>query len=718
IFTHLNQVLYTHQKMKKSKTWQDGILRFRTGGNKAVLFDDKGQCLDSMFIKSQLNAGDNLESERYLITIEAVKLDEKSSEDQPRKAETPAVHRNVVKPSGLPLRHLPVGLKRKFTGFQGPRQVEKKILTEEDKEKATVLPLSEQYQGSFPSKFYITSPLFSTICKKDTDANLSTNFDEEVYKNSDKEHTSSTSLFSAPFLGMCEDTEKRNSDQPIVKPEYSAITEHTKTTSHVAVSQNIRSTAQIIALLKSKPAQSCRELATSAITECHPRFQTSENTSGFSNQNSTSLPSFSGDHDTRLDQNIQQNIFAEATVSDKREWDAEMLLNSAEQTYNEDFVRQRHDGKANNLSQDLQEHFNTKTLHPGKMCACQMTDSQFASSLSDISYSGSPAESAALEIDTSSSRKHSVINSLTESQNGLQARHSSETASSKLELSEDMASSRLEAGKEELSTHDREKTSGNPSTGGIPLLPCDNNVGDAGRAAEDSVSPTRIEKKYLDGKNTPKELNESQLNVETRTSKKDLDGCATNTINDKPIKGKDSNSCISASRMISATDERTEEGVLPLGCTKSQYIDLECFQGTRNGDVTPGSPLSQKSDASYCSLKHDAEDQQNLFDIFCKEDPVISRSAIYPLGKGHSSPEETEIGETEFENIENINSLHDAYEGERIGMDCLKSTAFVEKSSELPDLVNNIALFRALTEHSTALESLQKIQENSSLLYE
>uniref|UniRef100_A0A8C0BQ79 5'-3' DNA helicase ZGRF1-like N-terminal domain-containing protein n=1 Tax=Buteo japonicus TaxID=224669 RepID=A0A8C0BQ79_9AVES len=27
-------VLYTHQKMKKSKTWQDGILRIRTGGNK------------------------------------------------------------------------------------------------------------------------------------------------------------------------------------------------------------------------------------------------------------------------------------------------------------------------------------------------------------------------------------------------------------------------------------------------------------------------------------------------------------------------------------------------------------------------------------------------------------------------------------------------------------------------------------------------------------
>lgn len=81
--------------MKKSKTWQDGILKIRNGSNKvsnsdliplglissataglpvtiqfmcetklvfsnsifplqAVLFDDKGQCLESIFIKSQV----------------------------------------------------------------------------------------------------------------------------------------------------------------------------------------------------------------------------------------------------------------------------------------------------------------------------------------------------------------------------------------------------------------------------------------------------------------------------------------------------------------------------------------------------------------------------------------------------------------------------------------------------------------------------------------
>lgn len=63
----------------------------------------------------QVNAGDNLESERYLITVEAVKVNEKPCEDQPRKAEIIEVNRNGVKPGILPSRHLSVGLKRKFT---------------------------------------------------------------------------------------------------------------------------------------------------------------------------------------------------------------------------------------------------------------------------------------------------------------------------------------------------------------------------------------------------------------------------------------------------------------------------------------------------------------------------------------------------------------------------------------------------------------------------
>lgn len=63
----------------------------------------------------QVAPGDDLESERYLITVEAAKVSEKLSEAQPKRAETPALDRNGVKPALLPPRHLPVGLKRKFT---------------------------------------------------------------------------------------------------------------------------------------------------------------------------------------------------------------------------------------------------------------------------------------------------------------------------------------------------------------------------------------------------------------------------------------------------------------------------------------------------------------------------------------------------------------------------------------------------------------------------
>ncbi|XP_064918358.1 5'-3' DNA helicase ZGRF1 isoform X7 [Columba livia] len=447
-------VLYTHQKMKKSKTWQDGILRIRTGGNKAVLFDDKGQCLESIFIKSQVNAGDNLESERYLITIEAVKVNEKPSQDQPRKAETPAVARNGVKPGALPPRPLSVGLKRKFTGFQGPRQVEKKISTMEDGEKTT-LPLSKQCQGTFPSKFYITSPLFSTICKKDTETDLSARFNDGACTGNDGEHLSISSLLSAPFLDRHKETEERNSDQSIMKPESPLMTGHSKscsqTASHRTVSQNIRSTAQIIALLKSKPTQACRGQATSEVAERVSRFQASENADCLYNQTSTILPAFSGNPVKRLIQNIQHPPFTKGTVNDKKEWNTEMLLNSAEQT--EGTTGQSHDKKANNLSQDLQDPCNTNSCFLPESTVSRLSDSQFVPSSGDISCSASPMT---FEKTLSGSREHSVSNSLRENssvklQCDIQPTQNSERVPSDPELSVDVLLTETGFVKEKLS---------------------------------------------------------------------------------------------------------------------------------------------------------------------------------------------------------------------------------------------------------------------------
>ncbi|NXS39211.1 ZGRF1 protein, partial [Balaeniceps rex] len=774
-FTHLKQVLYTHQKMKKSKTWQDGILRIRAGGNKAILFDDQGQCLESIFIKSQVNAGDNLESERYLITVEAVKVNEKSFEDQPRKAETPAVDRNGVKPGVLPPRHLSVGLKRKFTGFQGPRQVEKKISTMEDGEQPTILPLSKQRQGTFPSKFYITSPLFSTICKKDAETNLSADFHEDARAVNNREHMSLSSLLSAPFLDRCEETEKQNSDQSIVKPESPPITGHAKsssqTASHGATSHNIRSTAQIIALLKSKPTQGCREQTTSEVTECLSRFQAPENTDSFYNKKSTIIPAFSGNPAKRLIQNIQHLPFMKATVNDKKEWNAEMLLSSAEQPCDKEVTGQRHDKKANNLSQDLQDPCNTNSCFLPESTVSRMSDSQFGPSSGDVSCSASPIT---FEENLSRYRERSATNGLKEnssvkSQSGLQPRQNSERGTSDLELPVDVTLTETGIGEDvaqnsalrlhsccEVVTHSNNEevkwstfdgeNDGNRCAEGTPSQLCDNNVGDRGRIAEDSANQTRIEAELLGDGHNVKRINESQLIIEATNTKKDLDACAAHTINGTSwIKSKNSDllpgdtnvnechpktsmlektesiSCISNGRIISAMDKRTDEDVTQLGCMKSPDVGLEDFWGTKSDDIKPGSPLlalSQKSDPHYGSFQYIAENHQKVFGISHKEDILISRSSLYPLGKSHSSPEETAIGETEFENVESINAFPEACKGERIGTDSLKRTAMAENSTGLPDLVNNIALLRALTQHSTALESLQKMEENNSVFYE
>ncbi|XP_056212153.1 protein ZGRF1 isoform X9 [Falco biarmicus] len=449
-------VLYTHQKMKKSKTWQDGILRITTGRNKAILFDDKGQCLESIFVKSQVNAGDNLEGERYLITVEAVKLNEKSFEDQPRKAEAPAVNRNGVKPGVLPPRHLSVGLKRKFTGFQGPRQVGKKILAMEDGLKSMTLPLSKQCQGTLSSKFYVTSPLFSTVSKKDTETNMFADFHEDVCMGNDTEHMSVSSLLSAPFLDRCEKAEKQNSDQSIVKPEPSQITGDTKSSSqtagHRAASGNIRSTAQIIALLKSKPTQGCRE-QTPAVTECLSRFQASGNTGSL--HKSTILHGFSGNSAKRLMQNIQDLPFTKGTVNDKKEWNAEMLLNSSEQPCVKEVTR--HDKEADNLSHDLQDPCNTNSCFLPESIVSRMSDSQFVLSSGDVSCSASPITS---EKKHSRYRGRSVTSSPKEDssvklQSELQPRQNPGEPSD-LQLSEDLTLTETGIVKEELSTHGKD----------------------------------------------------------------------------------------------------------------------------------------------------------------------------------------------------------------------------------------------------------------------
>ncbi|NXB69727.1 ZGRF1 protein, partial [Donacobius atricapilla] len=718
-FAYLKQVLYTHQKTKKAKTWQDGILRVRTGRNQATLFDDKGQCLESIFIKSQVAPGDDFESERYLITVEAVKVSEKLSEDQPKKAGTPAVDRNGVKPGLLPPRHLPVGLKRKVTGFQGPRQVEKKIPAMEDEEKPTVLPLSKECQGSFPSKFYISSPLFSTIRKKDAETNPSAGCQEEGCRYNGREQMSVSSLLSAPFSDSCEETEKQNSNQLVVKPESPLLTGHT---GPGAMSHHIRSTAQIIALLKSKPAQGHREQTSGVTAGCFSKFQAAEN-AGLCDKKSPVPPACSGNPAKGLIPDAQHLPFLQGTVHDKKDWNAQSLPNSAEQSCADEVTGQRQeDKKVNNLSQDLQDHCNTNSYFLPESTVSRMSDSQFVPSSGDISCSASPAT---FENSPLGYREHLGTDSLRENfsvkmQSELHPRQNSEGVSSDPELSGDVTLTEAGIGEDvaqdtalrphsccEVETHSKNevKCSNFDGEGGTPPQLCDS---DARRTAEDAANQTRTEVELLgDGCNI-REISESHSSFEATNKEDDLDGCAALTINGTSwIKIQHSdplpddtnvNEChpetgvfeatgslpgISPSRIISAMDKKTKEGVTELGCMESPHVGSEHFWGTKSDAIKPGSPLL-----------------------------VLSQSSD-PLGTGYSSPEETAVGETALANSGSITASPEACKGETVGVDCLRAVA--ENSLGVPDLVNDIALLRALTQHSTALESLQKMEENASL---
>ncbi|NWH71919.1 ZGRF1 protein, partial [Piaya cayana] len=762
-FTHFKQVLYTHQKMKKSKTWQDGILRIISGRNKAVLFDDKGQCLESIFIKSEVNAGDNLESERYLITVEEVKANEKPFEGQPRKAETPAVDRNSVKCAVLPPRHLPVGLKRKFTDFQVPRQVERKTSVMEDGEHLTLLPSSKQCQDAFPSKFYITSPLFSMVGKKDAETNPSADFHQDACMGDDREHMSVSSLLSATLLNRCDETEKQKSHESLVEPELPLIPRHARFSSHGAVSHNIRSTAQIIALLKSKPMQGRREQTTSEVTEC-PGYQASENTHSLYDQKTTVLPAFSGNPAKRLSQNLPHLPFMKRTASDQKERNAEVLLNSAEHPCKKEVTGQRCDKNVCNLSQDLQDPCKRNSFFLPEFT--RASDSEFVPSSGDISCSASPVT---LEKTVFRYREHSVANGLEENpsvelQSGLQPSQNSERVAGELQRSVSVALTETGVGEDVVpssvlrhhssseviccenevrcSAFDGEND-GNGCTEGVPSQLCDSGVGGMGGAADAPPNQARTEAGLLSDEHDLNEVNSSRLSTEATSREKVLGGCAArinidtarmkSNHSDLLCSDTDVNEChpktsmfektesisyIPTSKILSAVDKRTEDDI-PAACVKSPCVDLEHFWGTKSDGFKPGGPLlalSGKSDLSYGSFQY--FDHQKVFGISHEEDTLIPRSSIYPLAKGRSSPEETAIGETEFGSVESINAFREACKGESAGRDCLKHMAMAQNSSDLPELVNDIALLRALTQHSTALESLQKMEESNSMLCE
>ncbi|KAM9699627.1 5'-3' DNA helicase ZGRF1 isoform 4-T8 [Dama dama] len=263
-------VLYTHQKMKKSKVWQDGILKISHLGNKAILYDDKGGCLESLFLKClEVKPGDDLESDRYLITVEEVKVAGSTAVKQDVIKEAPVLNSKRCMSSGRSLGCQLAGLKRKFTGFQGPRQVPKKTVITENSEPAASLE-SEKPGPVFFSPLYNTPPLFSTVGKKDT-SNMPTDSENIVtYKNRERNGIPFSSVISTPSFKinpevLCEENYVCSPISSVNKHSDSLLTDESmkrdSLVSHgLGVSQNIRSKAQILALLKSTSTSTSKEL--------------------------------------------------------------------------------------------------------------------------------------------------------------------------------------------------------------------------------------------------------------------------------------------------------------------------------------------------------------------------------------------------------------------------------------------------------------------------
>ncbi|KAM9330477.1 5'-3' DNA helicase ZGRF1 [Gastrophryne carolinensis] len=165
----ISQVLYTHQKTKKAKVWQDGVLKFSAGASQATLYSDKGQRLESVYIKTgKVCPGDDLESDRYLITVEAEGTSSQAPKTLTESKEISTFNRSGLKPVGL---RPPAGLKRRFTDFQCPREVPKKLCEEiQEYRKAPPSPQISPGFSSLPSRFITTSPLFAVPYVKKTDA--------------------------------------------------------------------------------------------------------------------------------------------------------------------------------------------------------------------------------------------------------------------------------------------------------------------------------------------------------------------------------------------------------------------------------------------------------------------------------------------------------------------------------------------------------------------
>ncbi|MBZ3876534.1 Protein ZGRF1 [Sciurus carolinensis] len=175
----------------------------------------------------------------------------------------------------------PAGLKRKFPGFQAPRQVPKKMVLTENGESTASLE-SKEPGPTFSSPFYNIPPLFSTVGKQDIN-NIPRNSENIVtYNIGERNNMTSPSVVSASSFMINPEmlaeenyfcspvsTESQHSDSSLTNEP---LRRDNLALHYPGVSQNIRSKAQILALLKSKSTNMHKDL-NSEMTRLLPQVQ-------------------------------------------------------------------------------------------------------------------------------------------------------------------------------------------------------------------------------------------------------------------------------------------------------------------------------------------------------------------------------------------------------------------------------------------------------------
>ncbi|KAI8056283.1 uncharacterized protein B0P05DRAFT_285529 [Gilbertella persicaria] len=153
-------VLFTAQKARKNKIWQDGFLKYYSFNKKLVLIDEKGYNIDRKFNKGGRPAvGDELEFDGHIVTIEEYQSTEIANVNQPSRV-------NVNQPSrvnvSLPDRQLNkeppkenVQKQSKNAPFKPPSFVPKKRMIKSDSEEEDPMDIDDK--PTLPSSSIPTS---------------------------------------------------------------------------------------------------------------------------------------------------------------------------------------------------------------------------------------------------------------------------------------------------------------------------------------------------------------------------------------------------------------------------------------------------------------------------------------------------------------------------------------------------------------------------------